>query len=76
MLLSQGRALIDGASSWKKGKTYHKVVQTYSRPKFKGESADWHCRVSVHGSEEGTFDELWEQLGPDKGEKEVRYACQ
>jgi len=75
-LLAQGRALLDGTSSWKKGKAFHKVVQTYTRPKFKGEPANWYCRVSEHPSEEASFDELWGKLGVNKGENEINYVEQ
>ncbi|KAI0345341.1 hypothetical protein BDW22DRAFT_1406051 [Trametopsis cervina] len=74
VLISQGRALIDGSASWHKGKTFYKTVQTSSRSKFKGEPANWHARVSEHGPEEATFDELWNKLGVNKGENEVNYV--
>lgn len=70
-MLAQGRALLESTHSWKQGKTFHKDVKTYSRPKASGEPAAWHCRVSEHAPEQATFDELWEKLGSNKGENEV-----
>lgn len=72
VLIEQARALIDGATKWQKNKTFHKVVQTYQRPKVKGEPANWWCRVSEHGQDEATFDEFWDKLGKNKGENEVK----
>lgn len=72
VLINQGRALIDGTSKWTKGKTFHKVVHTSARPKFKGEPSNWYCRVSEHAQEEASFDELWGKLGVNKGENEVK----
>ncbi|KAI0093975.1 hypothetical protein BDY19DRAFT_289343 [Irpex rosettiformis] len=74
VLINQGRALIDVSSNWQKNKTFHKVVQTYLRPKIKGEPANWWCRVSEHGQDEATFDEFWDKLGKNKGENEVNYV--
>ncbi|KAI0705863.1 hypothetical protein BC835DRAFT_1261215 [Cytidiella melzeri] len=74
VLINQGRALIEGTSSWQKGKTFYKVVHTSSRPKVKGEPAGWYHRVSEHAAEEASFDELWDKLGKNKGENEVNYV--
>lgn len=49
-------------------------MKTYSRQKFRGEIANWHCRVSEHGPEDATFDEFWEKLGVNKGENETQYV--
>ncbi|EKM55162.1 uncharacterized protein PHACADRAFT_255589 [Phanerochaete carnosa HHB-10118-sp] len=73
-LIAQGHAIMDTTDKWKQGKTYHETVRTYSRNKFKGETANWHCRVSEHGSEDGTFEEFWNLLAGNKGENEVNYV--
>ncbi|KAJ7741588.1 hypothetical protein DFH07DRAFT_55621 [Mycena maculata] len=65
--------LLESTSSWKKGKTYHKQVETYSRAKAPEDGAPWHCRVSVHKSEEATFDKLWSKLGKDKAINEKEF---
>ena len=70
-VLAEGRALLESTTGWKQGKTFHNVVKTFSRPKAAREPAGWYCRVSEHGSEDATFDELWEKLGVDKGNNEV-----
>ena len=71
-LIAQGHAILETTEKWKQGKTYYKSVATYSREKFKGESANWHCRVSEHGPEDATFDEFWSRLAVNKGENEVK----
>ena len=71
-LIAQGHSVLETTVNWKQGKTFYKVVKTYSRSKFRGEVANWHCRVSEHGPEEATFDEFWEKLGVNKGENEVK----
>lgn len=71
-LIAQAHAILETTDKWKQGKTFHKVVKTYSRPKFKGEIANWYCRVSEHGPEDATFDEFWSKLGVDKGTNEVK----
>lgn len=73
-LIAQGHAVIETTDKWKPGKTFHNVVKTYSRPKFRGEIANWHCRVSEHGLEDGTFEEFWERLSGDKNENEANYV--
>jgi hypothetical protein len=73
-LIAQGKSVLETTAGWNQGKTYHKVVKTYSRPKFRGETANWHCRVSEHGPEEATFDEFWSRLGVNKGKNEVQYV--
>uniref|UniRef100_A0A0W0FLB0 DUF3074 domain-containing protein n=1 Tax=Moniliophthora roreri TaxID=221103 RepID=A0A0W0FLB0_MONRR len=65
--------LIETTTSWKAGKTYHKVVKTSSRPKQAGDGAPWHCRVSEHGPKDGTFDQFWDKLGRNKAENEQQY---
>lgn len=74
-LIAQGHSVLETTDSWKQGKIHHKVVKTLSRPKFKGEIADWHCRVSEHGSEDATFDEFWSKLAENKGQNEVKYVA-
>ncbi|THG98688.1 hypothetical protein EW026_g3539 [Hermanssonia centrifuga] len=73
-LLVQGRTIIESTNDWKQGKTFYKVVKTYSAPKAPGEPAGWYCRVSEHTPEDATFDEFWEKLGVNKGENEVHYV--
>ncbi|KAJ3935017.1 MAG: hypothetical protein NXY57DRAFT_581336 [Lentinula lateritia] len=65
--------LIESCTSWKQGKTYHKVVKTYSRGKGPEDGAPWHCRISVHKSEEATFDQMWAKLGKDKPTNEMQF---
>lgn len=69
-IITEGRALVDSSTSWKKGKTYYKNVVTYSGPKRPGDDAPWYCRVSVHTPEEATFDQLWDKLGRNKATNE------
>ena len=71
-LLEEAKALLESTKDWKQGKTHHHTVKIYGRPKASGELAGWHCRVSEHGPEDATFDELWEKLGTKKGENEVQ----
>ena len=73
-LLAQGKSVLETTVNWEQGKTYHKAVKTSSRSKFKGESANWHCRVSEHGPEDATFDEFWAKLGVNKGQNEIKYV--
>lgn len=65
-IITTARRLIESTSSWKQGKTYHKIVKTYHRPKGPDDGAPWHCRVSEHAPTEATFDQLWAKLGNDK----------
>ncbi|KAF7974807.1 hypothetical protein HWV62_11147 [Athelia sp. TMB] len=66
-ILAAGRSILDSIPTWKRGKTFHKnSVQTFSRSKAAGDGANWHVRVSEHGSEDATFDEFWSKLGNDK----------
>jgi hypothetical protein len=63
-LLAAGNTVIDSINDWKKGKVYRDgTVQTAWRAKSDGDGANWHSRVSEHGSDDGTFDEFWERLG-------------
>lgn len=65
-IITTARRLIESTSSWKQGKTYHKIVKTYHCPKGPDDGAPWHCRVSEHAPTEATFDQLWAKLGNDK----------
>ncbi|KAF5389945.1 hypothetical protein D9757_003627 [Collybiopsis confluens] len=65
--------LIESCTSWKQGKTYHKVVKTYSQGKNPGDGAPWHCRVSVHKPDEATFEQMWDKLGKDKAKNEMQF---
>ncbi|EEB90451.1 hypothetical protein MPER_11340 [Moniliophthora perniciosa FA553] len=65
--------LIESTTSWKAGKTYHKVVKTSSRPKQAGDGAPWHCRVSEHEPKDATFDQFWDKLGKNKAENEKQF---
>ncbi|GJE90750.1 DUF3074 domain-containing protein [Phanerochaete sordida] len=73
-LIAQGNSVLETTNNWKPGKTYHNSVRTFSRVKFRGEIANWHCRLSEHGPEDGTFDEFWERLAGDKNENEANYV--
>jgi len=72
-ILAAAETLLESTSSWKQGKTYHKIVKTYSRPKLPEDGAPWHCRVSIHTPEEATFDQLWAKLGTDKAINEKEF---
>ncbi|KAF9053917.1 hypothetical protein BDZ89DRAFT_1125612 [Hymenopellis radicata] len=72
-ILAAGKDLIDSTESWKAGKTYHKVVKTYYRPKYPEDGAQWHCRVSQHPASEATFDQIWSKLGADKALHEKEF---
>ena len=71
-MLEEGRALIESTQNWRVGKVFHKIVKTSARPKAPGEPAGWYCRVSEHGPEDATFDELWEKIGIDKANNEIQ----
>lgn len=73
-ILAAGKALIDSTPSWKAGKTYHKIVKTFHRPKHAEDGAPWHCRVSEHPASEATFDQIWSKLGADKALHEKEYG--
>lgn len=66
--------IIDSITSWKAGKTFHKVVRTYSKPKGPGDGAPWHARISEHSAEDATFDEFWSKLGDDHASNEKEYV--
>lgn len=66
--------IIDSITSWKAGKSFHKVVRTYSKPKGPGDGAPWHARLSEHGAEDATFDEFWSKLGDDHASNEKEYV--
>ncbi|KIK59604.1 hypothetical protein GYMLUDRAFT_44567 [Collybiopsis luxurians FD-317 M1] len=72
-ILKAADTLIESCTSWKQGKTYQKVVKTYSRGKGPGDGAPWHCRISVHKREEATFDLMWAKLGKDKAVNEKEF---
>jgi len=72
-LLALADELLQTTDSWKKGKLYHKTVQTYSRAKGPNDGAPWHARVSVHAKEDATFDEFWSKLGQNKAENEKEF---
>ncbi|KAM6500289.1 Protein of unknown function (DUF3074) domain containing protein [Amanita muscaria] len=65
-IISEGRKLIDSMSSWNPGKTYHKKVRVYHKPKQPGDVAPWCGRISEHTSNEATFDQFWDKLGRNK----------
>lgn len=71
-IIDRGRELVDSSISWKQGKTYDKVT-TYTRPKQPGDGAPWHCRASVHTSDEVTFDQLWDKLSRNKATNEQQF---
>ncbi|KAJ7087876.1 hypothetical protein C8R44DRAFT_820043 [Mycena epipterygia] len=73
-VMAAADALLESTSTWKEGKTYHKQVKTYSRPKKAPEDgAPWHCRVSIHKPEEATFELLWSKLGTNKAVNEKEF---
>ncbi|KAJ7219433.1 hypothetical protein GGX14DRAFT_436180 [Mycena pura] len=72
-IMTAADALLESTSSWKQGKTYHKVVHTCSRPKAAEDGAAWHCRISVHKPDEATFMQMWDKLGKDKAVNEKEF---
>lgn len=72
-IISEGRKLIDSMSSWNPGKTYHKKVRVYHKPKHPGDVAPWCGRISEHTSNEATFDQFWDKLGQNKPINEQQY---
>ncbi|KAJ4487734.1 hypothetical protein J3R30DRAFT_3787308 [Lentinula aciculospora] len=66
-------SIIESCTTWKPGKTYHKVVKTYTRAKGPDDGAPWHCRISVHKPDEATFDQMWAKLGKDKATNELQF---
>lgn len=72
-IISEGRKLIDSMSSWNPGKTYHKKVRVYHKPKQPGDVAPWCGRISEHTSNEATFDQFWDKLGQNKPINEQQY---
>lgn len=69
-IIAAALAILETTSTWKQGKTFHKIVKTASRSKATGDGASWHYRASEHDAEEATFDELWNGLGVNKAENE------
>lgn len=74
VIFAASETLIEGTPSWKAGKTYQKVVKTYSKAKATGDGAPWHCRISVHKPDEATFDQMWAKLGKDKAKNEMEWV--
>ncbi|KAJ7063497.1 hypothetical protein C8F01DRAFT_1133252 [Mycena amicta] len=72
-IISAAESLLDSITSWKEGKTYHRTVKTYSRPKGPEDGAPWHARLSHHKPEEATLLEMWEKLGKDKAVNEKEF---
>ncbi|KAJ7632777.1 hypothetical protein FB45DRAFT_913452 [Roridomyces roridus] len=72
-VMSAADEVLASTLEWAPGKTFHGNVKTCSRPKAPGEGAAWHCRVSIHKTEEVTFDKLWEKLGKDKAVNEKEF---
>ncbi|KIL70000.1 hypothetical protein M378DRAFT_721260 [Amanita muscaria Koide BX008] len=72
-IISEGRKLIESMSSWNPGKTYHKKVRVYHKPKQPGDVAPWCGRISEHTSNEATFDQFWDKLGRNKPINEQQY---
>ncbi|GLB34651.1 putative protein of unknown function (DUF3074) [Lyophyllum shimeji] len=72
-IIATARRLTESTSSWKQGKTYHKTVKTYQRPKGPDDGAPWHCRVSEHAAAEAMFDQMWDKLGKDKAVNEKEF---
>ena len=75
VILAAGKEILAASGNWKQGKTYQKVVQTYTySPSSKGGNggANWVCRVSEHTREDGTFDDFWSGLGTNKAENEMQ----
>jgi len=73
-IIATARRIIDTTYSWKQGKTFHKIVKTYHRGKLPEDEVPWHCRVSEHKAEEGSFDLLWEKLGTVQDAHEKDYV--
>jgi hypothetical protein len=73
-LVAAGRALLDSTLSWKKGKRFHGSVQTLSTGKLTPDGLPWHCRVSEHGQDDVSFDEMWNHLGKNKAQNEKEYV--
>ena len=73
-VLAAGKEILAASGSWKQGKTYQKIVKTYTySPSPKGgDGTKWACRVSEHTREDGTFDDFWSGLGTNKAENEMQ----
>lgn len=74
VIFAVSEAFIEATPSWKVGKTYQKVVKTYSKAKTTGNSAPWHCRISVHKPDKATFNQMWAKLGKDKAKNEMEWV--
>lgn len=62
--MASANEILKDSESWKAGKTYTKYkVKAFSHPKGPLDGAPWHARVSVHTTEDATFDEFWAGLG-------------
>jgi hypothetical protein len=72
-IIAEARRVIQTTHSWKQGKTYFKTVKTY-RGKLPEDREPWHCRVSEHGEEDGSFDLLWAKLGTVKEVHETEWV--
>ncbi|KAI0028164.1 hypothetical protein K488DRAFT_59393, partial [Vararia minispora EC-137] len=72
--IDAGRKLIESTAEWKRGKDYeHGIVRTFSKSKGVDDGAGWYCRVSEHGSDDATFEELWKYLGEEHARHENQY---
>jgi hypothetical protein len=72
-IIAEARRVLQTTHSWKQGRTYFKTVKTY-RGKLPEDGEPWHCRVSEHGEEDGSFDLLWEKLGTVKEAHEKEWV--
>lgn len=74
-MVAAAHAILEDSTKWKNGKRFHKVVQTFGRPKGPTDGAAWHGRVSEHDASDATFDEFWSKLGVDHSENEKLCVC-
>ena len=75
VIIAAGKEILAASANWKQGKTYQKVVKTYTySPSSKdgNKGPKWACRVSEHPPEDGTFDDFWNGLGINKAENEMQ----
>ena len=74
-IIAAGKEILAASANWKQGKTYRKVVKTYTyspSPKGGNGGTSWVCRVSEHTREDGTFEDFWNGLGTSKAENEMQ----
>lgn len=72
-LIDAGRELMESSETWRHNRMYAKgTVKGFVHPKESDDLQPWFCRVSEHGPDEATFEELWYGLGVNKAEHEKK----